>query len=254
MKSIYDKDKILEEKFAKWLDDNFYEELAKRELILGWYRVNGEKLQKEGKDTIIITNAGNEVVIDEKATLHYINKDIPTFAFELKNQSSGAKGWLINNSLKTDYYLLAWPSGNDKIISSEDFLYSDIMIIGKNDILSLLTDNRVDISNIDAFINENLKHVSEEHNKFEIAPGISFNVNYSLAERPINIVIRRDKLVEKAIMNATIGTPKCDKCGKPMLLREGKYGQFYGCTNYPDCKNTKQYFDIDTSLLEKAFK
>ena len=254
MRSKFDNDKFLEETFAKWLDDNFYEELAKRELILGWYRVNGEKLQKEGKDTIIITNAGNEVVIDDKATLHYINNDIQNFAFELKNQSSGARGWLINNNLKTEYYLLAWPSDNDKIISSEDFLYSDVMIIGKNDILKLLTDNKIDISNIDAFISENIKRVNERSNKVEIAPGISFNVNYSLAERPINIVIKRDKLVEKAILNATIGMPRCDKCGKPMLLREGKYGQFYGCSNYPDCKNTKPYIEIDNSMLEKTFK
>lgn len=34
--------------------------------------------------------------------------------------------------------------------------------------------------------------------------------------------------------------PICDKCGKPMKLRNGKYGQFYGCTGYPNCKNTKK--------------
>ena len=48
--------------------------------------------------------------------------------------------------------------------------------------------------------------------------------------------------------------PKCDKCGKPMILREGKDGHFYGCSNYPDCKNTKQFYDVDTNLLEKTFK
>lgn len=48
--------------------------------------------------------------------------------------------------------------------------------------------------------------------------------------------------------------PRCDKCGKPMLLREGKYGQFYGCSNYPDCKNIIQYIEIDNNLLEKTFK
>jgi DNA topoisomerase I len=29
----------------------------------------------------------------------------------------------------------------------------------------------------------------------------------------------------------------CGKCGKPMLLREGKYGKFLGCSGYPACKN-----------------
>jgi DNA topoisomerase-1 len=31
----------------------------------------------------------------------------------------------------------------------------------------------------------------------------------------------------------------CDKCGKPMLIKEGKYGTFYACSGYPACKNTQ---------------
>ena len=61
-KSKYHDDKFLEETFAKWLDENFYDELAKQELILGWYRVNGEKLQKQGKDVIIIKTVNEEMV------------------------------------------------------------------------------------------------------------------------------------------------------------------------------------------------
>ena len=30
----------------------------------------------------------------------------------------------------------------------------------------------------------------------------------------------------------------CNKCGKPMLIKEGKYGTFYACSGYPDCKTT----------------
>lgn len=32
----------------------------------------------------------------------------------------------------------------------------------------------------------------------------------------------------------------CPKCGGKMLLRRGKYGQFYGCSNYPECKYTEK--------------
>lgn len=31
----------------------------------------------------------------------------------------------------------------------------------------------------------------------------------------------------------------CPNCGGKLVLREGKYGQFYGCTNYPKCKFRK---------------
>ena len=32
----------------------------------------------------------------------------------------------------------------------------------------------------------------------------------------------------------------CEKCGKPMALKRGRYGTFLACTGYPDCKNTKK--------------
>ncbi|MBI1961413.1 MAG: topoisomerase DNA-binding C4 zinc finger domain-containing protein, partial [Parcubacteria group bacterium] len=32
---------------------------------------------------------------------------------------------------------------------------------------------------------------------------------------------------------------KCDKCGKPMIIKTGRFGRFLACTGYPDCKNTK---------------
>ncbi len=32
---------------------------------------------------------------------------------------------------------------------------------------------------------------------------------------------------------------KCDKCGHKMLLKEGRFGKFMACENYPKCKNTQ---------------
>ena len=31
----------------------------------------------------------------------------------------------------------------------------------------------------------------------------------------------------------------CEKCGKPMVIKIGRFGKFLACTGYPDCKNTK---------------
>ncbi|MGO2925806.1 type I DNA topoisomerase [Pseudolactococcus laudensis] len=30
----------------------------------------------------------------------------------------------------------------------------------------------------------------------------------------------------------------CDVCGHPMVIKLGKYGKFYACSNFPDCRNT----------------
>ena len=31
----------------------------------------------------------------------------------------------------------------------------------------------------------------------------------------------------------------CEKCGKPMVIKFGRFGKFLACTGFPDCKNTK---------------
>lgn len=33
---------------------------------------------------------------------------------------------------------------------------------------------------------------------------------------------------------------KCEKCGSDMVLRSGRYGSFYACSRFPECKFTKQ--------------
>ncbi|HEX9799528.1 MAG TPA: type I DNA topoisomerase [Thermoanaerobaculia bacterium] len=35
-------------------------------------------------------------------------------------------------------------------------------------------------------------------------------------------------------------TPPCELCGKPMELRRSRFGPFYGCTGYPECKNIRK--------------
>ncbi len=32
----------------------------------------------------------------------------------------------------------------------------------------------------------------------------------------------------------------CEKCGKPMTVKRGRYGYFVACTGYPECRNTKK--------------
>lgn len=34
--------------------------------------------------------------------------------------------------------------------------------------------------------------------------------------------------------------PQCPECEIPMVLREGPYGEFWGCSRYPKCKGTRK--------------
>lgn len=44
--------------------------------------------------------------------------------------------------------------------------------------------------------------------------------------------LKRDIAVESGI---------CPRCGGTLTIRQGKYGKFYGCSNYPKCKYTTPY-------------
>ncbi len=39
----------------------------------------------------------------------------------------------------------------------------------------------------------------------------------------------------------------CEKCGKPMVVRYGRFGKFLACSGFPDCKNTKA-LNSDTGM------
>lgn len=48
------------------------------------------------------------------------------------------------------------------------------------------------------------------------------------------------KDIEESIdLDKYIAPDKCEKCGGKMVLKSGKYGKFWACKNYPDCKETK---------------
>jgi DNA topoisomerase I len=34
--------------------------------------------------------------------------------------------------------------------------------------------------------------------------------------------------------------PNCELCSKPMALKKGRFGTFYGCSGYPECKNIRK--------------
>ncbi|MFZ0485081.1 MAG: type I DNA topoisomerase, partial [Desulfobacterales bacterium] len=52
--------------------------------------------------------------------------------------------------------------------------------------------------------------------------------------------IRDEKGVVHAIEPSSdqLSDKICDKCGKPMVIKDGRYGTFFACSGYPDCKTT----------------
>ena len=62
--------------------------------------------------------------------------------------------------------------------------------------------------------------------------------------------------VEKADLTEQDEAVYCDNCGRPMVLKKGRFGQFLACSGYPDCRTTRQLGEAqkpkDVPLDEKC--
>lgn len=45
--------------------------------------------------------------------------------------------------------------------------------------------------------------------------------------------------VDKIEMKDELAGMDCDICGAPMVVKMGRYGKFYACSRFPECRNTK---------------
>ena len=51
-------------------------------------------------------------------------------------------------------------------------------------------------------------------------------------------LIKKTKEVKKEDFLQKTGE-KCPKCKSDMMVKFGRFGKFYACSNYPDCKYTE---------------
>jgi len=45
---------------------------------------------------------------------------------------------------------------------------------------------------------------------------------------------------------------KCETCGKPMVIKFGRFGEFLACSNYPECKTTKEMAKGDAAEVAEG--
>ncbi len=55
--------------------------------------------------------------------------------------------------------------------------------------------------------------------------------------RPLNAPAEAEKTPEQIELEKKLSGKKCDKCGKPMEVKHGRFGDFLGCSGYPECRN-----------------
>ncbi len=58
--------------------------------------------------------------------------------------------------------------------------------------------------------------------------------------------------LEKIVMPVEETDIICEKCGKNMVIKTGRYGKFIACPGFPECKNTKQFLDDSGKICPKC--
>lgn len=199
-----EQDMRAEQELTKFLDENLYDALEEHYTDVAWRRNNDKATQLLGVDGYL-TLGNNDIVVDEKATLYYINRNLPTFAFEINSYQKGrlTPGWLFNPSYLTDYYMLVYPNAthNDlSVIKAEDFVNCTCILVERRKIIEHLesfgyTQEKIEA---DATIYRRQRNCGklpiDGINDFYYY--LSYPSKYS--EIPFNVIIRRNVLEQLA--------------------------------------------------------
>ena len=57
------------------------------------------------------------------------------------------------------------------------------------------------------------------------------------------VVEKVDKELEHVKLEYEVSDVPCEKCGKMMVIKYGRYGKFLACPGYPECQNAKPYIE-----------
>lgn len=98
----------------------------------------------------------------------------------------------------------------------------------------VLTEHFPNIVDVDftAKMEEQLDHVASGEEKWQKLIGEFYGpFAKNLEEKYIEV---KKTIVEEKTDQV------CEKCGKPMVIKFGRFGKFMACSGFPDCKNTRQ--------------
>ena len=56
-------------------------------------------------------------------------------------------------------------------------------------------------------------------------------------------VQKAEKELEEVKVKEELSGEECELCGRPMYIKYGPHGRFQACSGFPECRNTKPYFE-----------
>src|SRR5699024_10362288 len=232
MESKYEDDFINEQRIAKWLDEYFYRKINLNEYDIStkfiserpikWGTERERVAQKQGIDIVYKIKTNEVLLVDEKAQLNYINRPLPTFAFEVlykrqNDKNEYAEGWFVNDDLKTTHYLLIYPYSDKvrhqyEITDYRQFSEVELVLVEKNALKQKLESVGVNSD----MVKEKAADMIEYDTKrvvFDIKDDRQAYLikTQNLAEEPVNIVVRKYILDDIAVARWRVTREKIEE-------------------------------------------
>src|SRR5690606_23836881 len=208
--------------------------------IIGENQISGV-LRKLGKDYVVIHNVKLNIKDSISQIDHIVVSDYGIFVIETKNY----KGWILGYENSQNWTQVIYKYKNkfyNPVLQNRGHIYAlkyllkeyrnleFISIVVFTDKATLKTNTATEVIYLSKLLKTIYKYDEiniSEHNKQQIASKIcSNNLNVKAKGKNRNIENSVPKI-------------NCPQCEGVLVERYGKYGSFYGCSNYPACKFTK---------------
>ena len=191
------KDMDAERELARFLDKYLYT----NDIFTRAERTDNVTNQIGGSDIILsIPSLGIfDAVVDEKASIYYINKDLKTFVLEisfLNRNRQYTEGWFIDDSLSTAYYLMQWIKANVEDpwqVKEKNITEIECVLVSKVKLKEYFANEGYDKTRL-----LQIAQSMRASNRAMIAPaGKPYRFYYTrkLAERPVNILLNKEEYI-----------------------------------------------------------
>ena len=68
----------------------------------------------------------------------------------------------------------------------------------------------------------------------------------------INLIDRKDSELKKSDIISEETEEVCPQCGEHLIIKLGRYGKFYGCKGYPQCKYVRPLYDKEEKVSDQG--
>lgn len=186
-----------EKELSKFLDKYLYT----KDIFSKAERTNDENEQISGSD-IIVSIPSLEIedgIVDEKASIYYINKDLKTFVLEISFYNRNGKlndGWFVDDSLSTQYYLIQWIKANVEDpweVMSDNITEIECVLVNKAKLAAYFENEKLDRKSLLRIANY-MRRMNKAKFTFGNKP---YCLHYSatLNERPVNLLLNKEEYI-----------------------------------------------------------